>query len=454
MPRLKGIVKAVLGVLPPGLRVSPLYRRTKRFLSEAQWWDASAIAAWQLARLGETLHHAYENVPGYRELYRSARIQPTDVRSLGDVRQLPFVTKQLIQDNLATFTSSAIPPRRLRYLTTGGSTGVPFGFFQTTTNTVVERAFIHAGWERAGWRLGSASAVLRGAFVGSADHFSRFNRFDRELMISTYYLSPASFPEYEAIVRNGIKVIQAYPSALTVLSDLVLGAGRTFPDVELLLLGSENLYAWQKAMFARAFPRARVFSWYGHAEQVILAPMCEKSDDFHLWPFYGLTELLNEAGGEVAAGETGELVGTSFWDQATPFIRYKTMDLAVRGPPGCSLCGRQFQLLGGVEGRLQELVVTADGRRISMAAINMHDDIFDRLRQFQFFQETPGSVIFRYVPKSELTQQEAERIRQRLLPKFGPGMDVQLEAVAEIKRTRSGKMRFLEQRLPVKYGDG
>jgi phenylacetate-CoA ligase len=426
----------------------------RRFIARAQWWDAERIERWQVSRLRRMAAYAVAHVPGYAQLYREARIDPHDLRSLQDARALPFVTKMLLRDNLKDFTSRRVPRAFLRYLTTSGSTGIPFGFHQTAINTSVERAFMHAGWERAGWRLGDTAAVLRGAHVGTEDDFWDYRPYERELLLSSYYLTDATYPRYdEVLARFAPLHLQAYPSALSVLSDLVSRHGRRFPDFRTLLLGSENLYGWQAELFRRTFPSSRLFGWYGHAEQAILAPMCERSSDYHAWPFYGWTEVIDEAGADLAPGGTGELVGTSFWSFATPFIRYRTMDMATPGGSRCKSCGRHGLLLTAINGRLQEMVVTGTGRLISMTAINMHDDAFDDLKQFQFFQDTPGRVVFRYVSRRILAPSEVERIRQRLVPKLGPDTQLEMAPVAEIARTPAGKMRFLDQRLSVRFGD-
>ena len=192
-----------------------------------------------------------------------------------------------------------------------------------------------------------------------------------------------------------------------------------------IMLGSENLYDWQVEKFSHVFSQARLFSWYGHAERTVLAPWCEYRRTFHCWPFYGLTEVLDEQGGGVSEGEEGEIVGTSFHAMATPFIRYRTMDMAVKGPPRCPDCGRNFQILNHIMGRLQEVIVTEDGRYISMAAINMHSRIFDALRQFQFLQEKPGCVVFRYVAKHPpLSPEEEKRIQHGLQMKLGEKIEL------------------------------
>ena len=88
-----------------------------------------------------------------------------------------------------------------------------------------------------------------------------------------------------------------------------------------------------------------------------------------------------------------------------------------------------------------------------MTAINMHDRSFDDLRQFQFFQDTPGRVVFKYIPKTALSPAQIENVREILAQKLGTDTELTLAAVKEIPRTQAGKYRFLDQRLAIKYGD-
>jgi phenylacetate-CoA ligase len=466
------LVEIARAVVPPRLRTPikrwlyPLisldkrvgkegYWRLKAFLQKAQWWNRECIEAWQLRRLREMVEYAYQHVPGYHFLYCDAGVKPEDIVSLADVPLLPFTTKELLRDNLQDFTAKGIPSWRLRYVTTGGSTGIPFGFYYTEVNSWMESAFMHSGWERAGWQLGDMSAVLRGTFVGSEERFWDYDPVNRELLLSSYYLTEQTYPKYiEKIEEFSPKHLQAYPSAVTILADLLLehsDVGRI--DFQVILLGSENIHEWQKEKLRRTFPCARLFGWYGHAEQVILAPWCEDGEYYHVWPFYGLVEILDEENREVNEGKVGEIVGTSFWNYATPFIRYRTMDRAQKGAWGCEKCGRQFPILESIEGRLQEIIVTRTGRYISMTAINMHSDVFDSVRQFQFYQDTPGKVTFRVVRKGSYTDQDTAGIYWELKKKLGDDMELEIVFVDKIPRTQRGKHRFLEQKLDVWYGE-
>jgi len=431
------------------------YWQLKSFLREAQWWDREHIEAWQLEKLKKMVRYAYEEVSGYYFLYRDADVKPDDIVSLADVRLLPFTSKELLRDNLEDFTAKDVPSWRLRYVTTGGSTGIPFGFYQTTTNEWMENAFMYSGWERAGWQLGDTSAVLRGAFVGSEEHFWDYDSVNRELLLSSYYLTEHTYPRYiQKIAEFLPRHLQAYPSAVTILADLILERGDVGRvDFQIILLGSENIYEWQEEKLRKAFPNSRLFGFYGHAEQVVLAPWCETMEKYHVWPFYGLVEILDEENREVSEGEVGEIVGTSFWNRATPFIRYCTMDRARKGAWGCEKCGRQFPVLSSIEGRLQEIIVTRTERYISMAAINMHSGVFDNVRQFQFYQDMPGKVAFRVVRKDSYTERDTAKIDRELKKKLGSDIDLEIAFVDEIPRTRRGKHRFLKQELNIRYGE-
>lgn len=426
----------------------------KRFIDEAQWWETEKIKKWQLNKIKEIVKYAYENVVGYKQLYNENNVNHNDINSLDDIKLFPFVTKEMLRDNLRDFTSKAIPKWKKCYVTTAGSTGIPFGFYLSLSNFEIEDAFMYSGWERVGWRFNDSSAVLRGGYIGSEKIFWDYNYYRNELRLSSYFLSKKTYKEYLAKIKEFKPLhLQAYPSGATVMADLIL-EHQDFDKINFktILLGSENIYNWQRKKIRLAFPKAKIFSWYGHAEQVILAAECEYSDHYHLWPFYGYTEILNN-NQEANEGEVGEIVGTSFWNLVTPMIRYKTMDYAKRGRLGCEKCGRQFLTLQAIEGRLQEMIISKTGRYISMTAINMHDNTFDELQQFQFLQNEPGKVVFKYLPKKVLSEIELLIIKKRLLKKLGNDIELTLVQVDKIATYKSRKYRFLDQKLNLKYGD-
>ena len=449
---VKEKVKPYLAWVPYKWRRGVKYRRYRRFLESAQFYSAQQIEEWQLRHLRDIINFAYTHTDGYKELFDQAGISPRDIRTLSDISYLPFTTKELFRDNIEDFS---VPGILRFYTTTGGSTGIPTGFYVLYENQEIEDAFIHTCWAPLGWRPDELNAVLRGAFVGTEAAPWELDSFRNELLLSSYYLSSRTLGVYiETINRFKPRVLQAYASSLNILCELLKEADRVGDlSFDLILLASENVYDWLLEKFESVFPEARLFSFYGHAEQAILAPWCEYTRDYHLSPFYGLTEVLGADAGEVNEGEEGELVGTSFHMKATPFIRYRTMDRAVKGGDHCPSCGRSYKLLKAIVGRNHEVIVTGTGRYISMAAINMHSDVFDEVRQFQFYQDTPGKVEFHVVRKDTYGDRDTAKILDELERKLGQDMELAITFVDEIPRNPGGKYRFLNQKLSIKYHD-
>jgi phenylacetate-coenzyme A ligase PaaK-like adenylate-forming protein len=444
--------------LPVRWRFGPAYWQTKKLLGElgeSESWDREKLERWQLRRLQEIVNAAWRDVPGYRRLWSAVGFEAGALQSLEDFRRLPPVTKAQLSENLAEFTSVRVPKWRRIYRTTAGSTGIPFGFYLNSDAVDREWAFMHTAWEGVGWRFGDRSAVLRGAWVGSREHFWSEDPHLSHLHLSTYELTAETWPAYrDRMLAYGVNHLQAYPSAAYLLADIVLDQpDMPPPNFKLILLGSENLYEFQRERISRAFPNARLVSWYGHAEQAAFAPQCGTSVRLHSQPLYGFTELLGQGDLEAPEGKMGEIVATSFWNQAMPFIRYRTMDYGLRGPDLCPACGRWGLTLERIEGRLQEMIVTSTGRWISMTALNMHTNVFDTVKQFQFHQSQPGQVELRLIPKPEYGSGAERKIRSALEEKLGRDVVLRIVPVETIPKTRSGKFRFLDQELSLKYGD-
>jgi len=134
-----------------------------------------------------------------------------------------------------------------------------------------------------------------------------------------------------------------------------------------------------------------------------------------------------------------------------PFIRYQTDDLARALPDPCP-CGRVLPLIGDLVGRWQhEVVVTRDERYIPVTTLNTHNDAFDHVEQYQFFQDTPGELVVRIVPLPAYAEADTARIQAALLDKLHGKMEIQIVFVPEIPRTRRGKHRMLIQELPVSF---
>ncbi len=420
-----------------------------KFLREADGWSLEQIKAYELSEIRRITKHAFENTKGYRKLFRNVGIDPENINSLETFRSLPLLTKEMIRDNLEDF-SCDVPKRE--YITTGGSTGIPTGMYRDHISFAKELASKAHQYHRIGWREGDPQMVFRGLQIESAD-FMQFEPAFNELRCSTYQFTP---PQMEGYRQKAFHYkpdwIRCYPSSGYVFADYLKDSGKPFPQVKGLLCSSENLYDFQEQLFREVFgEETRIFVHYGHYEMSALAGFCEYTNDYHILPQYGFVELLNEDGNQVTKeGEIGEIIATSFIMTATPFIRFKTEDLAVFKGWGCAECGRPYQIWERIEGRLQEFIQTKKGRLISTSMLNMHDDTYDFVKQFQFHQKEIGKVIFRFIPKENFSEMFIKSIKAKIGAKLGSDIELEIETAREISLTKRGKHRLLIQELDLK----
>jgi phenylacetate-CoA ligase len=435
--------------IPPGFRQRPTYWHWRRFLARAVSWKRAETQQWQLRRLQEVVRFAYERTEGYREIFDRKGIKPSDIRTLSDVKQLPFTDKELLQSNLDAFSVRSF--NRLK-ITSHGSTGTPFGFYVSKSQLAIEDAFMHEGWKRTGWKLGDRSIVLRESFTDRTQAPFRIDRYRRTLRISTAHVSRKTLPTYLAAIKQyGAKTLQAFPSALAFFCDVLSESGRVGEvDFDIIFLSSENNYPWQINKFKRVFPTARLLAWYGQSEMAILAPWCESLYAYHPWPFYGFTEIVKPDGSDAAEGEEGELVGTSWHNFRTPFIRYRTQDYAIVGATPCGRCGRDLVALDTITGRSYEVFVTSTGTLIPVTVINtIHSDVFDGITRFQFVQSEPGKAIIRYVSDVELPAERLRYLKHSIEERLGGEFVVSPKRVESIESAASGKYRVIEQAIDI-----
>jgi phenylacetate-CoA ligase len=432
---------------------------TYTFLQKSQWWSRERLEEYQIRQLQKLLNHAYENVPYYRKVFNERGLKPEDIQDFSDLQKLPFLTKEIIRDNLNDLKAIKYPQKKFEYVTTGGSTGIPLAFYyERGVSRARAWAFMKTQWDRVGYRFWDKCVVLRGNVVKSADkgEFWEYDLFNRWLILSSYHMTDENLPRYVGKIKEfKPKFIQAYPSAITILARFMKENNiDPFPSVKALLCGSENLYSWQRELLEEVF-QCRVYSWYGHSEQAVLAGECERSTYYHVFPEYGFVELIGSTGNPVIEEDrVGEIVATGLNNFVCPLIRYRTMDLAVPSNAKCK-CGRNYPILKRVEGRLQELILTKDERLITLTALifAQHFEAFSNVREMQLVQEEKGELLVKIVKARQYSSKNEKEILSKMQRCVGDGLNINFDYVNHIPRTQSGKYRFLIQKLPIEFGD-
>jgi len=454
LPRpLRAYAGRLLSAVPLRYLLGRRFRQQLEFVQQAQHWSAEQVRAYQLGELRRICQRAYQHTTFYRALYDDAGVNVRNLASLDDVQQLPVINRDTVQTHLDDMCAIPGPRRNIDFISTGGTSGKPLTFYIGANRSAIEYAYLTASWQRAGYNLNVPLAVFRGRPV-PPDKTGLRHEHDpllRHHHYSTFHMTDADMLRYVQHVRQlGPCCLHVYPWAVATLASFIRRAGVSPPtNVLAVIAESEIVYPEQRKLVEDVFG-CRYFSCYGHTEKLVLAAECEHTSDYHVWPTYGYFELLDEEGNAVTTpGQRGEIVGTGFINRAVPFIRYRTGDHATYVGDHCSACGREQPIIREIRGhRTQEVLIAADGSEISWTAMNMHDDTFRNVRQFQFRQDQAGEAILRIVPAAEFGDTDRARIAARLGAKLDHRLNLTIEPVESIELTKRGKAVYVDQRTP------
>jgi len=313
--------------------------------------EAAVVAKVQRRRLRDTMIHTCRHSPFYRELLNRAGLRPADIRTLDDLRKLPFTTSNDIRDWRRFL---CVPEEDLAAVfTTSGTTGEPKRVFfshrdmQVLTNfAALALRFRHPG------RLVVLIALpmSHGLWIGSATAQRVIERAGG-LPLPVGADDPQETLKW--MRRFEPTVVISSPSYLTALTRQAEQIGyRT--KLDKVLLGGEILTAAQKARF-HDYWGAQVLDSYGSTEigggQTLALPVCTA---FNLNDLHLVTEIVDSETGEPA--EEGELVFSTLLREAMPLLRYRSGDRGRWSKCPCGLPFRAIQLAG----RSDDMVVVGD----------------------------------------------------------------------------------------------
>ena len=421
---------------------------TERLVAEAlerESWSPERWKAWQEERLARVLHRARHRVPYYR-VYWDERARRGERGAWQYLENWPVLKKEPLRANPRAFVADDCDVRRMFHEHTSGTTGTPLSIYQSRIAVRQWYALFEARWRR--WyglsrhdRWAIMGSQLVTPFAQREPPFWVQNVAFHQLYLSCYHLSPEFIPAYvRAIRQHRPRYMWGYPSAMHTLAELALGQGLELPSVQIALSNGEPLYDFQRETLARAF-QCPVRDTYGMSEMVAAASECEHGR-LHLWPEAGVVEVWSEEADEpVPAGQIGRLICTGLINADMPLIRYELGDRgALASPSEQCTCERTLPLLASVEGRLDDVVLTPDGRRVGRLLAPTFKSGMP-VREAQIIQEDLSRVRVRYVPAPGSTPRLGEEIVQRLRQRLGDEMEILTEPVDRIPRGPNGKFR-------------
>ena len=329
--------------------------------SKEETLSREEMEALQLSRLKETVNRVYEKVEPYRRKMDEAGVRPEDIQSLGDLKKLPFITKQDMRDNYP-FGLFAVPKDELlRIHASSGTTGKPTvvgytkGDLETWTECVSRIAC-------AGGAMPSDIAQIcfgYGMFTGALGLHYGLENIGAAIVPSS---TGNSEKQIMYMKDFGTTLLVATPSYALRLAEVAREMGldpKKDLNVKIGLVGSELLTdAMRDEMHKYWGEDMLVTSNYGMSE--LMGPgvsgECEYMCGMHINEDYFIPEIIDPATGEVLpVGERGELVITCIKKEALPLIRYRTKDITRLIYEPCK-CGRTTVRMENLSGRSDDML--------------------------------------------------------------------------------------------------
>ena len=315
----------------------------------------------QLERLQETVSRVYEKVEPYRKKMDEAGIKPEDIKSLDDLKRLPFVTKQDMRDNYP-FGLFAVPKNDLvRIHASSGTTGKPtvVGYTQGDLDT----------WTECVSRIACMGGAAKDDVAQICFGYGMFTgalglHYGLEKVGATIIPSSTGNSEKQIMYMKdfGATLLVATPSYALRLAEVAREMGLDPVkdlSIKTLLVGSELLTdAMREEMHKYWGTGVKITSNYGMSE--LMGPgvsgECLEVCGMHINEDFFIPEIIDPVTEEVLPeGEQGELVITCIKKEGIPLIRYRTRDITRLFYDKCK-CGRTFCRMENLSGRSDDML--------------------------------------------------------------------------------------------------
>ncbi len=325
----------------------------------AECMDREQLRILQGERLRETVQREYENVPMYRERMQQKGISPMDIRTVDDLKYLPFTEKTDLRDQFP-YGLLAAPKRQIvRIQGSSGTTGKPIvaGYTARDVDSWAEmcaRAIYAAG--------GDNDSIMQvtygyGLFTGGLGLHQGGGRVGAMVIPMS---SGNTARQIMMMEEMGATILCCTPSYALYLAESIHEMGISLDRLSLKagIFGAEP---WTEEMRLRIEELLNIdaMNIYGLTE--IAGPgvsfECLEKDGMHVNEDHVIPEIIDPVTGEqLPYGASGELVFTTITKEGMPMLRYRTHDICRLTDAPCG-CGRTFVRMDRITGRTDDMII-------------------------------------------------------------------------------------------------
>lgn len=326
---------------------------------EMECADRETKNAIQLERLKKTVERCYERVPFYRKKFDEIGLKPEHIKSLRDVRHLPFTTADDLKENYP-FGMFAVPKREvIRLHGSSGTTGKPKieGYTRQDIENwseIMARVISAAG--------GTADDIVQisfgyGLFTGGFGlHYGM-----EKIGAMVVPLSSGNTDRQIMLMQDlGSTILISTPSYALYLADEMekKGIDKSTIKLRLALFGGEG---HTEEMRAKIEKQLGILATENYGLSEVGGPgysgECYLKQGLHIAEDQFISEIVDPDTLEpLPMGEQGELVITTLVREAFPVLRYRTRDITWLNDEPCQ-CGRTSMRMAKVQGRTDDMMV-------------------------------------------------------------------------------------------------
>jgi phenylacetate-CoA ligase len=405
------------------------------------------LQALQLVRLQQTLQHAYDNVPHYKQAFDAAGVHPSDLKTLADLSKFPFTTKKDLRANYP-FGMLAVPREQVaRIHASSGTTGKPTVVGYTLKDIDTWANLVARSIRAAGARAGDLVHVAYGygLFTGGLGAHYGVERAGCTVIPMS---GGQTEKQVQLITDFQPSIIMCTPSYMQVVIEEFerQGLDAKKSSLQLGIFGAEP---WTEAMRTEIETNAGIdaVDIYGLSEVMgpgVASECIESKDGPVIWEDHFYPEIIDPETGELLPdGEEGELVFTSLTKEALPIIRYRTRDLTRLLPP----TSRSMRRMGKIVGRSDDMLII---RGVNVFPTQIEEIVLQHSQlsgQYQLVVTRDGhldavQVRCELLPTASISAQEAHAwLTERIKTLVGITTQVSVEVPNSIERTLVGKAR-------------
>jgi len=417
--------------------------RTLRLLRATQWQSPAELQESADSKLTAMVCHAAATSSFYRQRFATAGIDPTRVRAIEDLKNLPLLTKDDIRAHTDEILSDSFPKQDLVPAKTGGSTGVALQVFCDRQAIEKRAAAALRSDEWSGWKLGQPLAAVWGNPPTPKTLKNKLRALlkDRIIYLDTMKIDDRAIDRFLAewkAMKPGM--LYGHAHSIFILCENLQARGISLNPAG--IVATSMMLIEPERRVIEEVCRTKVTNRYGCEEVSLIGCECEQHDGMHLNLDHSIVEFLRDDGTPCAPGEDGRIVVTELINHGMPMIRYEVGD---RGAPSDRMCpcGRGLPLMASITGRTADFLKAQDGSRV--AGISIIENTLTKLpgiKQLQIVQDAALSLQVNLVPGPGYGEDVAGELTRILRDIMGADFTVTIAEVPAIPQESSGKYRF------------